>query len=417
MAQNCVVTFTWMIMGHGVVYRYATDQSLFPPGSDEERRATTIIKKEKDKPPPFKRFIPPFDETKVWECDTTVWNNTNYLSMATPWNNSKSFVENGWQAQELMFRDNFAISNKSQTEIEKELQYIETLIHNRGRLNINWFIYENIKPWEKGFSGYKVPDASGNEKEEWTNLVREIKKNGKIYKFNAALDPNVGTRPIGGAFCRLMLVNVTNKNSYESNKGVKFVESIKSNRNKNFYYGDKTKLELHDDKDGDLYGLNVGNHYKNLKMVSSECWEKSQYILKNEFGELGNNCTLRMFIYDTTCNGNERWIMPADEELLRQDRIKQKQKAQAILEKQRKAFFGSDDSDEGGEGGGNQHGGTLELAEIEDDLERIMNNQSEYMKEFNDDPYNVGLNMIFDLKELAENEKEDSDKSSSASSS
>jgi len=251
------------------VYRYATDQSLFPPGSDEERRATTIIKKEKDKPPPFKRFIPPFDETKVWECDTTVWNNTNYLSMATPWNNSKSFVENGWQAQELMFRDNFAISNKSQTEIEKELQYIETLIHNRGRLNINWFIYENIKPWEKGFSGYKVPDASGNEKEEWTNLVREIKKNGKIYKFNAALDPNVGTRPIGGAFCRLMLVNVTNKNSYESNKGVKFVESIKSNRNKNFYYGDKPKLEFHYDKDGDLYWLNVCNHYKILKMVSS----------------------------------------------------------------------------------------------------------------------------------------------------
>jgi hypothetical protein len=405
MAQNCVVTCTWMIMGHGVVYRYATDQSLFPPGSDEERRATTIIKKEKDKPPPFIRFIPPFDETKVWECDTTVWNNTNYLSMATPWNNSKSMVENGWQAQELMFRDVFAGSSKSQPEIEKELQFIEDISHAIYNFNIKWSIYENIKPWEKGFAGYKIPDPSYNEKESWTKSVKKIEKNGKIYKFNAALDPNVGTRPIGGAFCRLMMINVTNKNLHESNT---------SNRNQNFYYGDKTTLILNDNRDGDWYGINLGNHHKNLKMVSSECWKKTQYIIKNEFKDLANNCTLRMFIYDTTCNGNDRWVTPEQEKLIREDRNKQKLKAQAILDKQTLNLSGSN---EGGEGGGNQHGGALELAEIEDDLERMMNKQSEFTEEPKDDPYNVALNIMFDLKELAEKDKKGSDKSSSASSS
>ena len=28
MSQNCVVTFTWMIMGHGLVLRYFTDKSV-----------------------------------------------------------------------------------------------------------------------------------------------------------------------------------------------------------------------------------------------------------------------------------------------------------------------------------------------------------------------------------------------------
>ena len=42
------------------------------------------------------------------------------------------------------------------------------------------------------------------------------------------------------------------------------------------------------------------------------------------------------------------------------------------------------------------------------ELERILKEQSESMKETVDDPYNVNLNIIMDLKEIAEKENEGS---------
>jgi hypothetical protein len=57
-------------------------------------------------------------------------------------------------------------------------------------------------------------------------------------------------------------------------------------------------------------------------------------------------------------------------------------------------------------GGGIQNGGTINVEESIADLERIMKEQSESMKDDIPDPYNVGLNILFDLKELTEKEND-----------
>ena len=97
---------------------------------------------------------------------------------------------------------------------------------------------------------------------------------------------------------------------------------------------------------------------------------------------------MRMFIYDTTCNGYDRWIKPAEEK--------------EIYDSWEKVQNNSANSS----GGGIQNGGTINVEESIADLERIMKEQSESMKDDIPDPYNVGLNILFDLKELTEKEND-----------
>jgi hypothetical protein len=366
MSQNCVVTFTWMISGHGIVFRYATDPKVMTEGSNEELRASMIIKEEPEvwmgmnfsKP---KRYFPKFDVKHCW-MGSPVWNTINYLSMAKETDIARALPGSAWQAQEMIFRDIFANSTKSQTEIEKDCQFNATACHHQYRTQ--WHIYENIKPWTKYFTGYNEPDASGNEKEQWTNAVQQIEKDDKTYNFNIAMDPNVGTRPIGGAFCRLMLVNIKNETGEISN----------------IYYGDKTKVTLESSKKPDVYGFNVGNYYKNLTHIGDSCYARTREIITSELNKPKDSYIMRMFIYDTTCNGYKRWIKPVEEDAFRMT-------------------YNSS-------GGGIQHGGTINVEESIADLERIMKEQSESMKDDIPDPYNVGLNILFDLKELVENEND-----------
>jgi hypothetical protein len=367
MSQKCVVTFTWMISGHGLVLRYATDTKVMKPGSNEEYRASVIIKKEPEVwdgitiPKPI-RYIPLFDVKHCWMTNPDVWNKIDYLSMAKQTDNAKAFSGTGWQAQEMIFKDIFANSTKSQEEIEKACQINATTCHYK--YDTKWSIYENIMPWEKYFTGYKKPDASGNEKEMLTNAVEEIERDGKKYYFNMAIDPNVGTRPNGGAFCRLMLINIENETGEISN----------------IYYGDKTKVTLESNEKEDAYGFNLGNNNKSLTNVADECYARTRHIIRTELGKSKDSYIMRMFIYDTTCNGYKRWITPDEE----------------------KTFHMTSNSS----GGGIQNGGTINVEESIADLERIMKEQSESMKDDIPDPYNVGLNILFDLKELTEKEND-----------
>ena len=403
MSQHCVVTFTWMIMGHGICLRYATDKSILNQEPNQSLATKNLERGET-------RFIPDFDPTEPFE-KKNFHDNTNYIALSKPEWLATSDAGNGWQAHELTFKDIFGISADRQDKIERKIQIIENICHKSD--GTTWSIFQNLIPWEKAITGYK----DQNEKKFLEELFGLITRGNKNYNFNYAWDPNVGIRPIGGGFCRLMLINITNETDEEEKRRIKNNEDygpdhilFKKCPNKNYYYGDKTEFGV--DGYDDEYGFEIPSHQLFLSEIGEKCWQNSQRIFetdKHKLGYLGNNCKLRMCIYDGTCNDYRRWITPNIQELTKQYFLKKKKDAIMELVQNTPGDLSSGGKI-GGNGGGNGGNITEEIA----DLERILNEQSESMKETKVDPYNVSLNIILDLKEIAEDEKEGSDKSSSS---
>ena len=370
MSQNCVVTFTWMISAHGLVLRYSTDTSKFE--KDPERSLATYSPDDKT----LAQYVPTFDSNYPIE-KKDFWDNTNYISLSHSEWYAVSSPGNGWQAQQLMFRDIFGNSKYSQDTIEEHILFNETIIHKH--LGFTWSKFENVVPWEKAFFGYNNED----EKNRLTRTYDKIERGGRAYNFNKVWDPQVGVYPIGGGFCRLMLINVTNG----------------TEPGRNYYYGDNYI--------GPNYGFKVPTYQLFLSEIGKKCWENSQKVFQTEqhkLGDLGNDYKLRMCIYDGTCNHYKKWIMPDV-----QNKTKEEFKKMADEALRKKASDAMPKMSGQKVGGSVQYGGTNVAQEIAY-LERIMKEQSEIMNEPVNDPYNVGLNILFDLKELVENENEGSDK-------
>jgi hypothetical protein len=388
MSENCVVTFTWMISGHGKVLRYASNREIV---SRYWVEASQTIDDEK-----YARFIPDFDYTIPFER-TPNDHNTNYISLSEPRDYAISTESNGWQAQELMFRDVYGISTDSQFEIERKIQLFENSVHEH--LHFSWSIFRNFLPWEKAYIGY----VEQKEKFRLEEQFETLEKKGKLYEFNRSWDPNVGIDPIGGGFCRLMLINVTNETKEELEERVENNEGYKpqdlffeKGSSRNYYYGDQA--ELFDS----LYGFNIPKYELFLKEIVGKCWDNSNKLFENhkkDLGDLGNNCTLRICIYDTTCNSYRKWIAPSVQDKLKTEYTNER--LAAI--KERDIKFGIHPR----KGGGEQYGGNIDVAKEMAFLKKDIKEEFENMTKTVDDPYKVTLNILLDMKELAEKKNQD----------
>jgi len=384
MSQNCVVTFTWMIMGHGLVLRYFTDKSILLTNPN------STLATEFDERKKRARFIPKFDINHPMEVKK-FWDNTHYISLSDPHWYAISDAGNSWQAHEMMFQEIYGISAYSQDKIEREIVIIETAIHRH--LRFTWSIFENVIPWEKTMFGYHDEE----DKNFLENKRGRIFRDGRNYVFNNLWDPGVGVSPIGGGFCRLMLINVTNG----------------KDPSRNYYYGDKSNFE--DTGSDDIYGFEIPDYQIFLSEIGEKCWQNSQLVFENhkhQLGDLGNDCSLRMCIYDGTCNSYAKWIKPNIQQELKEENFR---KITAAKQNRSNEYFANLQSRR--IGGGVQYGGDVNIQQEMAELERILKEQSESMKKTVDDPYNVNLNIIMDLKEIAEKENEGSAENESSSSS
>jgi hypothetical protein len=261
-----VLTFTWLIMGHGKVIRYAKN-----PGTME--------------------FNP-----NLVEFNTNP--NIRYLSMSLPQDEAEAFPANGWQAINSVFKS-IDKSVNSMTQIEDLCEYYENYAHYNNPL---WTIYNGNQPWEKYFTGY----VDKEEEETWKRNINRVEFNagdndfadlvtvgegrrGSTHRhglFSAALDPVcTSARPYSGnAFCRLMFINIYNRSQ---------------NYNQNIYYGDKTMCTKNSKLNEDDYGFKIPNGLMSLSEIREKCFRKSV----NEKNEMGyNNDDCNVFIYDSTCN-------------------------------------------------------------------------------------------------------------------
>lgn len=275
MSRN-VITFTWLIMGHGKVIRYAKtrDTMEFNPTSNE-----------------FMNF-----------------GNMRYLSMSLPQDEAKASPANGWQAINSVFKS-IHDSVNSMTQIEDLCEYYENYVHYNNPL---WTIYNAIQPWEKYFTGYvdkKEEDAWKNNRArvefnagdtDYGNVTIGEARRGSSFRaelFSAAIDPvcTSGLPYTGNAFCRLMFVNIHN---------------FSENTYTNIYYGDKTRCTKNGEINGDNYGFKIPNGLMSLSEIRLICIEKSK-LVKNELNY--ENYTMKYFIYDSTCNSYDIEISPENE--------------------------------------------------------------------------------------------------------
>jgi hypothetical protein len=262
------ISFVWLIMGHGKVFRR---HDKYDPDSKKTG---------------------------------------HYLSMTDAKSDSKAFAANGFEALDILFQDLTQKNPAPEIEqIEDLCERYENRVHSG--LCTHWTIYRDFQPWEKYFSGYK----DENEKKYWSSIkfdingsffqsinpsfmkrlkakineftriwkTNKLNTSSDIYNVNAAIDPEVdaGTY-MGNAYCRLMLIN------YDINGNIKNEPtSNKPMKEGNFIYGFKIP---------------------NLQMSLSEVWVKcNEYskLITDDYNQnnRGANCTPHTFIYDSTCNG------------------------------------------------------------------------------------------------------------------
>jgi hypothetical protein len=367
--SQCVVTCTWLIMGHGKVFRYS---NILP--------TTTAPNKE----PVFDPLSNPFEKI----------DNVHYLSMVGPKMNSKSMAANGYQALELFFLKQ---TQKKPALSMKEIEDLCEKYENDSHINYDalWTIYRGIRPWEKYFSGYK----DNAEKERWTKIEDDIEGpgsneprvgllgrvydllwSGVKYRCNAALDPNVKPGEYNGhAFCRLMMVNID-----------------RGNRNiENYFFGNHTRCQwsttadsLQNDITEDEYGFIIPNFFMPIREVWQICIEKTKalcVLLSDYFRLTPNNYTSKVFVYDSTCNGWKREKTFEEE----------KKMIQYYGDKRSKAIYDS-----------NITGGTLQYGgDIISDLRKEMDEQSKEMlertpveKKEDENNFNEALKFALDWK-------------------